>query len=138
MHPSVCNILIIDDDIHIVKLIGLNLTSSQFRISYAKNGQQAIHSIKNNNYDLILVDLMMPDIDGLSLIKSVKADLPANTLIILLTAHVLEQYLMEAVQGGVHDIIQKPFTANRLKLTIRNAWNYKKLLDKRQDQDRTK
>lgn len=135
MPLAICNILIVDDDIHIVKLIELNLTSPQYRVAHAKNGQQAITSIKNNKFDLILVDLMMPDMDGLSLIRSIKNDLPAHTLILLLTAHVLEQYLMEAVQGGVYDIIQKPFTANRLKLTIRNAWNYKKLLDKCQSQD---
>jgi DNA-binding NtrC family response regulator len=136
MQQPICNILIVDDDINIVKLIELNLISPHYRIAHARNGQQAIASIKNKNFDLILVDLMMPDMDGLSLIKSIKPDLPTYTLVLLLTAHVLEQYLMEAVQSGVYDIIQKPFTANRLKLTIRNAWNYKKLLDKCQESDK--
>jgi DNA-binding NtrC family response regulator len=136
MQQPICNILIVDDDINIVKLIELNLISPHYRIAHARNGQQAIASIKNKNFDLILVDLMMPDMDGLSLIKSIKPDLPTHTLVLLLTAHVLEQYLMEAVQSGVYDIIQKPFTANRLKLTIRNAWNYKKLLDKCQESDK--
>ena len=124
-----CNILIIDDDANIYKLIKLNLESEQFQVFYAKNGRQAQTLMAGNNFDLILIDLLMPEIDGLALFRSFKQDLPVNTLIILITAHVLEQPLMTAVEEGIYDIIQKPFTANRLKLTIRNAWNYKLLLD---------
>jgi DNA-binding NtrC family response regulator len=124
-----CNILIIDDDANIYKLIKLNLESEQFQVFYAKNGRQAQTLMAGNKFDLILIDLLMPEIDGLALFRSFKQDLPVNTLIILITAHVLEQPLMTAVEEGIYDIIQKPFTANRLKLTIRNAWNYKLLLD---------
>ena len=124
-----CNILIIDDDANIYKLIKLNLESEQFQVFYAKNGRQAQTLMAGNKFDLILIDLLMPELDGLALFRSFKQDLPVNTLIILITAHVLEQPLMTAVEEGVYDIIQKPFTANRLKLTIRNAWNYKLLLD---------
>lgn len=127
--PRHCNILIIDDDANIYKLIKLNLESEQFQVFYAKNGRQAQTLMAGNNFDLILIDLLMPEIDGLALFRSFKQDLPVNTLIILITAHVLEQPLMTAVEEGIYDIIQKPFTANRLKLTIRNAWNYKLLLD---------
>ncbi len=130
MNQRPCNILIIDDDANIYKLIKLNLKSEQFLISYAKNSRQALNLMAGNKFDLILIDLLMPEIDGLSLFRSLKQDLPANTLIILITAHVLEQPLMAAVEEGIYDIIQKPFTANRLKLTLRNAWNYKLLLDK--------
>ena len=124
-----CNILIIDDDANIYKLIKLNLESEQFQVFYAKNGRQAQTLMAGNKFDLILIDLLMPELDGLALFRSFKQDLPVNTLIILITAHVLEQPLMTAVEEGIYDIIQKPFTANRLKLTIRNAWNYKLLLD---------
>jgi DNA-binding NtrC family response regulator len=127
-HP--CNILIIDDDANIYKLIRLNLDSQRYQLAYAKNSRQALSLITATNFDLILIDLLMPEMDGLSLFRSFKQDLPANTLIILITAHTLEQPLMSAVEEGIYDIIQKPFTANRLKLTIRNAWNYKLLLDK--------
>ncbi len=126
---SPCNILIIDDDANIYKLIKLNLESAQFQVFYAKNGRQAQTLMAGNKFDLILIDLLMPEIDGLSLFRSLKQELPLNTLIILITAHVLEQPLMTAVEEGIYDIIQKPFTANRLRLTIRNAWNYKLLLD---------
>ena len=130
MDQRPCNILIIDDDANIYKLIKLNLASEQFQISYAKGSRQALNLMAGNRYDLILIDLLMPEVDGLSLFRSLKQDLPANTLIILITAHTLEQPLMTAVEEGIYDIIQKPFTANRLKLTIRNAWNYKLLLEK--------
>jgi DNA-binding NtrC family response regulator len=126
-----CNLLIIDDDANIYKLIKLNLESEHFQVSYAKNGRQAQTLMTGNKFDLILIDLLMPEIDGLTLFRSLKKDLPVNTLIILITAHVLEQPLMTAVEEGIYDIIQKPFTANRLKLTIRNAWNYKLLLDEK-------
>jgi DNA-binding NtrC family response regulator len=134
MNYPVCRILIIDDDANIYKLIKLNLEFGQFQISYAKNSRQALELITENTFDLILIDILMPEIDGLSLFRSFKSYLPIHTLIILITAHVLEQPLMAAVEEGVYDIIQKPFTANRLKLTIRNAWNYKMLLDKMQNE----
>lgn len=130
-NQSLCNILIIDDDANIYKLIKLNLESEQFRVSYARNSRQAQTLMAGTRFDLILIDLLMPEIDGLALFRSLKQDLPLNTLIILITAHVLEQPLMTAVEEGIYDIIQKPFTANRLKLSIRNAWNYKLLLDER-------
>jgi two-component system response regulator GlrR len=130
-NQSPCNILIIDDDANIYKLIKLNLESEQFRVSYARNSRQAQTLMAGTRFDLILIDLLMPEIDGLALFRSLKQDLPLNTLIILITAHVLEQPLMTAVEEGIYDIIQKPFTANRLKLSIRNAWNYKLLLDER-------
>jgi DNA-binding NtrC family response regulator len=127
-----CKILLVDDDANIYKLIKLNLEADLFQISYAKNGRQALELITNNHFDLIMIDILMPETDGLSLLRSMKPRLPSNTMIILITAYVLEQPLMTALDEGVYDIIQKPFTANRLKLTVRNAWNYKMLLDQLQ------
>jgi len=127
-----CKILLVDDDANIYKLIKLNLEVDLFQISYAKNSRQALELITSNNFDLIMIDILMPETDGLSLLRSMKPRLPSNTIIILITAYVLEQPLMTALDEGVYDIIQKPFTANRLKLTVRNAWNYKILLDRLQ------
>jgi two-component system repressor protein LuxO len=74
--------------------------------------------------------MLMPEMDGYTLLEKINADSKINTLVIVITAHNLVDDLMRAVELGAYDILQKPFTANRLKLTIKNALSYKNLFEK--------
>jgi two-component system repressor protein LuxO len=86
--------------------------------------------LKKTKYDLILADMLMPEMDGYSLLEKINADSKIHSLIIIITAHNLVDDLMRAIGLGAYDILQKPFSANRLKLTIKNAINYQNLSDK--------
>jgi DNA-binding NtrC family response regulator len=71
----------------------------------------------------------MPEMNGITFVKELKKNKKSDAIIIIVTAHGLEEHFMKAITGGVYDILQKPFTANRLKLTIRNALDFKFLRD---------
>jgi DNA-binding NtrC family response regulator len=122
-------ILVIDDDPNMFNLIKIYLSSENYRIDSAKNGRQALRLLESDTFDLILSDILMPEMNGITFVKELKKNKKSDAIIIIVTAHGLEEHFMKAITGGVYDILQKPFTANRLKLTIRNALDFKFLRD---------
>lgn len=122
-------ILVIDDDPNMFNLIKIYLSSENYRIESAKNGRQALRLLETDTFDLILSDILMPEMNGITFVKELKKNKKSDAIIIIVTAHGLEEHFMKAITVGVYDILQKPFTANRLKLTIRNALDFKFLRD---------
>ena len=122
-------ILVVDDDQNLVNLIKFYLQSEDYLIDSAKNGRKAYSMIKKKYYDLILADMQMPEMDGQTLLRKVRNDLNIDSLFIIITAYGQIEESISTIDDGAYDIIQKPFVANRLKLTIRNAIQYKFLLD---------
>jgi len=125
MNQKNVHILVIDDDPHMFNLIKFYLSSEPYKLVSAKNGRQALHVLQNHSFDIILLDVLMPEMDGITLIKHLKDKFDSDTIVILVTAHGPEDRLMQTLKDGVYDILQKPLTANRLKLTVRNALKYK-------------
>ena len=125
MELESAHILVIDDDPHMFNLIKFYLSSEPYKLEWAKNGRHALHILQDHSFDMILLDVLMPEMDGITLIKHLKDRYNSNTIIILVTAHGPEDHLMQTLKDGIHDILQKPFTANRLKLTVRNGLKYK-------------
>ena len=123
------NILVIDDDPNMFNLIKIYLSSEHYRIESAKNGRQALRLLEANTFDIILSDILMPEMNGITFVKELKKKKASDAIIIMVTAHGLEEHFMKAISEGVYDILQKPFTANRLKLTVRNALEFKFLRD---------
>jgi two-component system NtrC family response regulator len=127
MNRKNIKILVIDDDPNMFNLIKFYLSSENYNLYAANNGQTALHLLENDNYDIILLDVLMPEMDGLTFLKQLKSKFISDSLVIMVTAHGPEDHLMESLKEGVYDILQKPFTANRLKLTISNALKFKLL-----------
>jgi DNA-binding response OmpR family regulator len=123
-------ILLVDDDPEIIKLIKIYLKDANFNVTDVQNGHSALDAIKKNTFDLLIVDRLMPRMDGISLVKKLMIDLNYDGLIIMMSAHDHEDKKLLEIYDHIYDIIPKPFTANRLKLTIRNALNYKKMQKK--------
>ncbi len=127
MTSKTYNLLIIDDDPNIAKLIKFYLKESNFIIETASDGRKGMQSAKNGNYDLLLLDMQMPHMDGLTFLNTI-SDLPGfDTLIIVVTAHDPNANMMSLIEKHAFDYIQKPFTANRLRLTIHNALKHRAL-----------
>jgi DNA-binding response OmpR family regulator len=124
------HILLVDDDPEIIKLVKIYLKDTKFKISDVQNGLSALAAIKKETFDLLIVDRLMPRMDGISLVKKLKVDLNYDGLIIMMSAHDHEDKKLLEIFDHIYDIIPKPFTANRLKLTIRNAFNYKRIQQK--------
>ncbi len=123
-------ILVVDDDPTMIKLIQFYLLKDDFDITPCTKGKDALSILKTNHFEVILIDILMPEMDGHTLLKKMKEELKIDVPIVVVTAHGASDNLMKMIDDGAYDILQKPFTTNRLKLTLRNALIHKDLLDK--------
>ena len=130
MSAKLKHILLVDDDPEIIKLVKIYLKDTKFKITDVQNGISALAAIKKETFDLLIVDRLMPRMDGITLVNRLKVDLNYDGLIIMMSAHDHEDKKLLEIFDHIYDIIPKPFTSNRLKLTIRNAFNYKKIQQK--------
>lgn len=118
INPSEYKILIVDDVMSNVLLLKVLLTNEKFAIATASNGRQALEQVEKENPDLVLLDVMMPDMSGFEVAQHLKsnpntADIP----IIFLTALNSTADIVKGVQVGANDFISKPF--NKEELIIR-------------------
>lgn len=101
------NILICDDEKDIVSALKIYLNSEEYNLFVAYNGAQAIETVKNNDIHLVLLDIMMPLIDGIEAMNSIREF--SNVPIILLTAKSEETDKIYGLNSGADDYITKPF-----------------------------
>lgn len=115
-------ILIVEDDQHINRLIELVLlTDGYYKIRKAYDGEEALKLIKEDKPDLILMDVMIPEIDGFTLCKIIKNDDYLKSIqVIMLTAKKLEDDILNGFKTGAIDYITKPFS-NKILLARINA-----------------
>ena len=114
-------ILIVEDEPQINRLVELVLQSDGFyRIRKAFDGQEALDMIREDKPDLILMDVMIPKIDGFSLCKTIKQDkLLSSIQIIMLTAKKMEEDILQGFENGAIDYISKPFSNKILLARIK-------------------
>lgn len=115
-------ILVVDDEPDIVEFISYNLKNKGYQVATAADGVEAIRKAKEFRPDLILLDIMMPNKDGLQTIRELKV-LPEfeHTLVILLTALSDEKYEIEGLKTGADDFISKPIKPEVLATRIATA-----------------
>src|SRR4030042_4670688 len=105
------HILVVDDEADIVELISYNLKKEGFSVDSALNGETALAKIKKGRYDLVILDLMLPGIQGIELCRILRNDPKTETLpIIMLTAKGEEVDKILGLEMGADDYIAKPFT----------------------------
>lgn len=119
-------ILVVDDEAHIVELISYNLSAAGYKVVTASNGLDAVKIAKEEKPKLILLDLMIPGMDGLDVCKEIRGDKELkNTSIIMLTAKGEELDKILGLELGADDYITKPFSVRellaRVKAVIRRA-----------------
>lgn len=114
-------ILIVEDEPQINRLIELVLLSDgYYKIKKAFDGKEALETIKTEKPDLILMDVMIPEIDGFSLCKLIKEDKNLNSIqIIMLTAKKMEEDVLKGFENGAIDYISKPFSNKILLARIK-------------------
>lgn len=110
-------ILVVDDEKVLVNGICFNLRSEGYEVDVGYDGAQAVELARNNDYDLIILDLMMPKIDGLQ--ACVKIREFSNVPIIMLTARSEDADKIIGLESGADDYITKPFNVLELKARIR-------------------
>lgn len=114
------NILIVDDDPNILISTRCLLESVGHACVTAGNGQEALERVRQNGPDLIITDMRLPDMNGLSLVRELKKVEPALP-VILITAYASSESAVESVKRGVFEYLVKPFQADKLLATIKRA-----------------
>ena len=115
------HILVVDDEPDIRNLVQEILEDEGFNVKVAENAIIARQSIKNTKPDLILLDIWMPDVDGITLLKEWKNSFSQETPIIMMSGHGNVETAVEATRSGAYDFIEKPLSTAKLLLTIKHA-----------------
>ena len=121
-------ILVVEDDKDILELIKFNLQKEHYQVTRASNGEEALEIIKKDHPQLILLDLMLPGIDGLEICRILKADSSLAMIpIIMVTAKGEETDIVLGLELGAEDYIVKPFSPRVLIARIRTALRRKSI-----------
>jgi DNA-binding NtrC family response regulator len=113
-------VLIVDDEELLVKSCGQILSSEGYTVYTEGRGRNALEVVRRQRPDIVLTDLMLPDMDGLALLKDIKKQAP-ETLVVMITGFATVDSSVEAIRAGAYDYIPKPFTATQLRILIGRA-----------------
>ena len=111
------NILYVEDNINVRNQTTKMLSMFFDNIDLANNGKEAFEQYKSNDYDIILTDIKMPEIDGITLIKLIRNE-DTNIPILILSAHDDRDYLLKSIDLNVEGYILKPYNLNQIAQTI--------------------
>jgi len=113
-------ILVVEDDADILELIAYNLEAQGYQVLRAGNGENGLRQAREKTPDLVLLDIMLPGIDGLEVCRNLKSDKETASLpIIMLTAKSEDSDVISGLELGADDYITKPFSPNILIARIR-------------------
>ena len=115
-------ILVVDDEEDILELVRYNLSREGYRVTGSLTGEDALRKVRSNNFDLIILDLMLPGMDGLAFTKTLKSDSRLSSIpIIMLTAKGEESDIVTGLELGADDYITKPFSPKVMIARVRAA-----------------
>lgn len=120
MNMPVQHILIVDDDPNMHRMLGLYLRNEPFEVDFASNGRIGLHKVSQNSYNLIISDLQMPEVDGITFIRQLK-EKKASVPVIVISAFGYDQLINDAREAGACQVLQKPFDSKHLMRIIRRA-----------------
>jgi two-component system alkaline phosphatase synthesis response regulator PhoP len=113
-------ILVVDDDREIVRVVRAYLEQAGYTVLTAYNGETALHVIRSDRPDLVVLDLMLPDRDGWDITRIVRGDAAlARTPIVMLTARVEDADKIVGLEIGADDYVAKPFNPNEVVARVR-------------------
>lgn len=126
--------LIVEDNILNQKLAVMLLQEEGFETNTAINGDLAITELKNNHYDVILMDIQMPVMDGYETTKKIRNELKITTPIIAMTANAMAGEYEKCISSGMNEYITKPFKADTLYNALKKIFNKENTAKKSPDQ----
>jgi signal transduction histidine kinase len=113
-------VLIIDDDELIQDLLRACLAPQGHQLVFAGRGQEALELLKSGQFAVAILDIMLPEINGMEILRRVQGQIP-ETEIIVLTGHASLETAIEAIRLGAYDYITKPFAIDAVRSTVRRA-----------------
>jgi CheY-like chemotaxis protein len=109
MEPSSYRILIVDDEPVIIALLASFLSSQGYLCVTATNGRAALEMATQNHFDVVITDVLMPEMDGITLTQELLHQFP-DLFIMVMTGYYDEKTMENAVAAGAHEFIKKPFS----------------------------
>lgn len=119
-------VLVVDDEEPLRRLLKKELARKGFSVEAAPDGKAGLEILKESTFDVLLLDIMMPGIDGISLMKKLRTD-PAAPAIIVLTGRATVETAVEAMKHGAYDYLTKPYKLDELTIIINRAYEYGRL-----------
>ena len=113
-------VLVVDDEPVVVNSIRKTLARRAFRIDEAFSGREALEKVRTGTYDLVLLDMRLPDADGLDLMQDLRKKKP-NLRVVIVTGYASVDTAVEAIRRGADDYMAKPFTPDELTATAARA-----------------
>jgi DNA-binding NtrC family response regulator len=121
------NIMIVEDDPNTLEGLAEILNVEKFSVVKAKNGREALEALKNNNINLVLIDFLLPDRDGLDISKTILENSP-DIKIVIMTAFGSVKNAVDAMKLGIYDYLTKPIDLDELLIIIRRALKEQELI----------
>jgi len=113
-------ILVVDDEKNIRRSIDMILSGKGHKVFTAENGRQGLEMFNEHHPALVLLDIIMPDVDGISVLKEIKQKNP-DTMVIIVSGYGTVQNAMEATRHGAFDFIEKPISREKLLVAVQRA-----------------
>ena len=115
--PDTSRILVVDDEEALRTVLSNELNGAGYNVSTASDGDEAISTVQNKKFDLVLLDIKMPRVDGFEVLKFIKKSYPA-TKVIMLTGFADLKNAIESKKHGAEDFVSKPYDLVDLLTTI--------------------
>jgi len=130
-------VLLVDDEVEFLNTLSERMRNRGMEVATSSSGVEALEKVEKEPYDVIILDLMMPGIDGLEALKILKAKRP-ELQVILLTGYATVEKGIEAMKLGAMDFLEKPADLNQLTEKIKKAQAKKMLIVEKQTEEKIK
>jgi len=131
------SVLLVDDEQEFTQVLAQRMESRGAEVDTAATGHEAVEKVKSKSYDAVILDLAMPEMDGIETLKRLLEDNP-NLQVILLTGHATLPKGVAAIKLGAMDFLEKPAEIQKLMEKIQQAKARRMLLVEKQAEDRIK
>ncbi|MGA7839013.1 MAG: sigma-54 dependent transcriptional regulator [Ignavibacteriaceae bacterium] len=126
------NILVIDDDVSTVETLDIFITGLGYDVSLAYNGREGLKLFDEKKPDLVLTDMVMPELGGMDVLKKIKENKSGVPVIIITAVNEMDT-IISAIQEGAYDYVEKPIDISNLKVIIKNALETSTLEERLED-----
>lgn len=124
-------VLVVDDEEPFRRLLKKELTRKGFSVEVAHDGDSALSLVGQDSFDVVLLDIVMPGTDGITVMKNMMRD-PSAPAIIVLTGRATVETAVDAMKNGAYDYLTKPYKLDELMIIINRAYEYRRLKMKNQ------
>ncbi len=122
------NILIVEDDINLRTILKMQLERGKYNVRAAEDGETGLEMIKEEIPDLVILDVIMPGMDGWEVCHTIKTDMAtANVPVIMLTARTEQEDRIRGLEGGANDYLTKPYEVEELMARVRNILDWSRM-----------